>query len=81
MSISNFPQSPDIGQNSDRGISDFQIFGQSLIKENCLNSRSGININMKLGPVTKLNKRNTATSKKLTMPAKSDVIVSFLFYG
>ena len=27
------PQSPDIGQNPDGGISDFQISGQSLIKE------------------------------------------------
>ena len=26
--ISNSIQSPDIGQNSDRGISDFRIFGQ-----------------------------------------------------
>ena len=28
----------EIGQNSDRGISDFQISGQSLIKINCHNS-------------------------------------------
>ena len=76
MSISNFPQSPDIGQNSDRGISDFRIFGQSLIRENCHNSRTGININMKLGPVTKLNKRNTATSKKLTVTSYRQRVTS-----
>ena len=38
---------------------------------------------MKLGPVTKLDKRNTATSKKVDddfMSAICDVIVIFLFY-
>ena len=29
--IPNLPQSPDIRQNSDKGISDFRISGQSLI--------------------------------------------------
>ena len=33
--IPNSPQSPDIGQNSDGGISDFWISGQFFIKENC----------------------------------------------
>ena len=32
--IPNSPQSADIGQNSDGGISNFRISGQSLIKEN-----------------------------------------------
>ena len=36
--ISNSPQSPDIGQNSNGGIFDFRISGQSLIKENFYNS-------------------------------------------
>ena len=54
--VHNLPQSPDIGQNSDRGISDFRISGQSLKKENCHNSSD--DIHMKLGPVTKLDKRN-----------------------
>ena len=31
--IPNFPQSQDIGQNSDGGIYDFQISSQSLNKE------------------------------------------------
>ena len=31
--IHNLSQSPDIGQNSDGGISDFRISGQSLIKK------------------------------------------------
>ena len=56
--IPNSPQSPDIGQNTGRGISKFRISGQSLIKENCYNSRTSDDIDMKLGPVTKLDKRN-----------------------
>ena len=59
------PQSFDNGQNSDGVISDFQISGQSFINENCLNSRTSYYIDIKLGPVTKLNKRNTATSKTI----------------
>ena len=46
------PQSPDIGKNSDEGISDFRISAQSLIKENCHNSRISDDIDMNLGPVT-----------------------------
>ena len=53
---SNSPQSPDIGQNSYGGICDSQISGQSLIKENCHNSRTSDDIDMKLGPVTNANK-------------------------
>ena len=58
------PQSPDIQQNSDVGISNFRISGQSLIKESWHNSRTRDDIDMKLGPVTKLDKRNKVTSKK-----------------
>ena len=60
----NLPQSPDTGQNSDGSISDFQISGQSLTKENFHESGSSNNVGMKLGPVTNLNKRNKTTSKK-----------------
>ena len=38
--IPNLIQLPDIGQNSDGSISDFQISGQSLIKVNWHNSRT-----------------------------------------
>ena len=63
--IPNWHQSPDIGQNSDQGIiSDFRSSGQSFINENSHNSRTSLNIDMKLGPITKLDKKNTATSKK-----------------
>ena len=62
--IPNLLQSPDTGQNSDKDISDFRISAQSLIKENCHNSRTSDDIDMEFGPVTKLDKRNKATSKK-----------------
>ena len=71
-----------IRQNS--GIFDFRTSVQSLIHENCLNSRTGHDIDMKLGPVTKRYKRNMATSKKLDDDIKSanyDAIVIFLICG
>ena len=80
----NLPQSPDIGQNSDGGISDFRISGQSLIKENCYNSRTSDDFDMKLRPVTKLDKRNKTTSKKFdddVMSENCDVIVIFRVFG
>ena len=55
--ILNLPQSLDIGQNSDKGITDFRISGQFLIKKYCHNSRTSDGIDIKLGPVTKLDKR------------------------
>ena len=61
--VHNSHQSPDIGQNSDERIFNFQISVQSLIKENCHNSRTSDAIDMKLGPVTKLDKGNKTTSK------------------
>ena len=73
-------QSPDIGQNSDGDISDFRTSGQSLIKENCYNSRTSHATDMKLGPVTKLDKRNTATSKKLTMTSCMQIVTSLSFF-
>ena len=81
--IHNLHQSPDIGQNSDGGISDFRISGQSLTKENCHNSRTSDDIDMKLGPVTKLDKRNKTTSKKFDVDVMSencDVIVIFRIF-
>ena len=81
--IPNQLQSPDIGQNSDGGISNFQISDQSLIKENCHNSRTSSDIEKKLGPVTKLGKKNTTMSKKFdddVMSENCDVIVIFPTY-
>ena len=74
------PQSSDIGQNPDGGICDFRISGKSFINKNCHNSRTSLNIDMKLGLVTKLDKKNTATLKKINndvMSVNCDVIVFF----
>ena len=65
-------------------ISDFRISGQSPIKENCHNSRTSDDTDIKLGPVTKFEKRNKATSKKFDddgMSANCDAIAIFLIYG
>ena len=62
-------QSPHIEQNSDSSVSDFQISSQSVIDKIYHNSRTNKNINLKLGPVTKIDKRNTAI-----------LIVIFLIY-
>ena len=63
FSIFNSPQSPDIWENSGNVISNFQISGQFFIKENCHNSRTYHDIDMKLGPVTKFEKRNRKSQK------------------
>ena len=55
-----------------------------FINENCYNSRPSNDIDMKLEPVTKFDKRNKTTSKKFdddVMPENCDVIVTFLIYG
>ena len=60
FAIPNSPQSPDMGQNSDRGISDLWISGQSLIKVNCHNSRISDVFGMKFVPITKLDRETKA---------------------
>ena len=80
----NLLQSPDLGQNSDGDISDFPISGQSIINENCHNSRTSDDIDMKHGPVTKLYKRNKTTAKKFDGDVMSEIcnlIVFFPIYG
>ena len=70
------PQSPDIGQISDGGISDFWISGQSLIKK--------IDSIPELGLVTKLDRRNKTMSKKIdndVMLKNCDIILIFSIYG
>ena len=76
--------SPDIGRNSGGGISDFQISGESLIKEKCRNYRNSDDIDMKIGPVTKLVKKNKTRPKEFVddiMLEYCDVIVIFAIYG
>ena len=76
-------QSSDIGQNLDGDISDVWISGQSLINKNCHNTKTSNDIGMKLVSVSKLDKRNTVTSKNDddVIPAYWDVIVFFLIFG
>ena len=62
----------------------FRISGFLInpLQKNCHDSRTSNDIDMKLGPVTKLDKRNTATSKKLdddVLSANYDAIVIFRF--
>ena len=54
-------KAPDIKQNSDGGITDFQTSGQTFVKKNCHNSRGSDDFDMKLGPVVKTDTRNKAT--------------------
>ena len=54
------------------------------MKENCYNSRTSDDIDIKLGPVTKLDKKNKKTSEKFdddVMLENCDVIVIFPLYG
>ena len=73
-----------IGQNSDGDNFDFRISGQSLINQNCHNSRTSNDIAMKLGPVIKTDKRITTRSKKIdddVISANYIVINIFPTYG
>ena len=54
------------------------------MKGNCHNSRTSDDINMKLGPVTKIDNRNKITSKKFddnVISENSDVIAIFPIYS
>ena len=77
----NLPQSRDTGQDSDGDISNFGISGKPLINENCHNSSSSDDIAMKLGPVTKLDRRNTTTFEDDVILVYCDVIVTFSIYS
>ena len=84
VGIPNLPQSRN-KQNSDRGTSDFQIYGHSIVNENCHNFRTSNDTDVKLGPVSKLDKRNTSTStstskKKLTMTSWWQVVTLLPFF-
>ena len=55
-----------------------------ILKEKCHNSRTSGDIDMKLEPVTKLDKRNKTASKKFNdevMSGNCDVIVVSSIYG
>ena len=56
----NLCQSPGVGQNPDEGISDFRIPDQSCKNENYHDSITTHDNDMKLGPVTAIEKKNAA---------------------
>ena len=73
-----------ISGKTQTAVSEFQIPGQSLIKENCHNSRTCDDIDTKLGLVTKLDKTNKTTSKKFdddVISKNCDAINIFPIYG
>ena len=57
------PQSPYIEQNSDGLYPISRFLVNPLKKENCRNSRTGDNTDMKLGPVTKLTRETRHCQK------------------
>ena len=76
--IPNLSQSPDIGQNSDRSISNFRISGQSFIKGNCHDSRISDDIDMKLGSGQE--KQNNV-KKNLAMVLCRKILTSLPFFN
>ena len=63
-----------------------QILGKThdlwstLMKENCHNSRTSDDIDIKLGSVTKIDRRNKKMSKKLTLTSCQQIVTSLLFF-
>ena len=74
--LASLTQSPGIGQFKDGDISDLWICGQSVKKENCHNSRTSEDIDMKLGPVTKIDRKNKNPSKKIDDMLCQQIMVS-----
>ena len=52
---------------------------KSFINKNCHNSRTSNNIDMKLGPVTKIDKETQKRQKKLTMTLCQQIMMSSSF--
>ena len=64
--------------------SDFQISGQSLLKENCRNSRTGDDLTWNMDKLTKIYRRNKTIARKLdddVISDNCDIIVIFPIYG
>ena len=60
-------------------ISNFQISGESFINKNCRNSRTNHDIDMIVGPVTKLYKRNITVKKSIMMSCQQ-IVTSLPFF-
>ena len=76
IDIHNLPKSADIGQNSDKGIFDFHISGQTPCKQKIVI----VNNNIRLGTVTKFDKENTTMSKRLPVMLCYKIMNSFSFF-
>ena len=61
-------------------VLNFGSSDESLINENGHNCRTSNDIDMKLGPATKLDKRNEVMSKKLPMLSCQKIVTSSLFF-
>ena len=70
-------QSPDIEKKFSKVISDFWIFDQSFIKENVHNSRTSNDIDIKLGPVTKIVDRDRLRHKNFAMTLCQKIVISY----
>ena len=53
---------------------------KSITNKHCRNSRASIDIDMKLGLVTELDKTSTMTSKKLMMTSYRQIVLSSSFF-
>ena len=58
----------------------FPVSCQSFIKENCHNSRTNDDIDIKPGSVTKLDKRKKQRQKNLTITSCQKIERSLLFF-
>ena len=82
-----FPTCPSLqilGKTQTGVIPNSRFLVKSLVKENCHNSKPSDDIDMKLGPVSKLYKRNKITSKNFddyVISENCDVIAIFSIYG
>ena len=63
-----------------RGYFRFPDFWSTLVNENCHNSRTSNDIDMKLGPVTKFDKGNTTPLKKLPMTSCQKIVMSLSIF-
>ena len=79
FAIHNLSQSLDIEQSPDSGISNFRIFGESFKDSNSYISRSRNDIDKKPRPITKRDKRITATSKNLTIRSFQKILTCLSF--
>ena len=71
---------PDIEQNPYGGIYNLRILWSYFINENFHNSRTRHHVDIKLGPVTKYDMRNTTASKKLTITSVPQVVASLAIF-